>query len=799
MHSGPIDAKLWIVLENPSEVELSSKSPYTGTVGKFLQSKYNLFGIDKSQVHIEYLSYDYTMKFPVGTAERKGQITEEVELLKKKIIQANPNVIFLLGEYPLFYLGDERNIKGWRGQKKWMDDISCKVIASYAPRQIMKQRYVDKKNNPGQWEALFHSDFARALKESKTKENVYSPYNLHTGLSFPELEATLVHIRDNAKLIGYDIETTGGFLIDCLSFCWDDENSVCIPWYIAGKEPNRFFSDEQFFRIFSLVKEILESDIPKVAQNSQFDTLVLREFYDIEVRNLVWDTMVAAHEMYSDLPKDLGTLISMYSNLPYMKELIHSGNLGERWKYNAMDSLASVHIMKGQIQEMNELSKEYGIDIYKHYVTITHPAIRVITDMQRIGVRVDESLRKKAIEQELTRISDIQEAMHSIFPFKFSDSETSKVHFNPGSSNDKKKFFLDAARCRKIFHQGKVTVNKKALELYATDKRESVRVMAENIMVYQQSKQMLSKLDIPLHKGRMCTAYSVGGYNEALDDESGTDTGRLTSKKSILGSGTNLQNLKKGLQRQQLIPDEGEVYIYSDLWAAEALLTALDAQEQDMLKMLLAGIKIHQWMLEETVAKFPKECALAKYDYKKAKQSVHGLNYNVQPKKMAEESGLPMFVTEWQFAMYHKKFPGIQLRHARINDAVNRRTPLKSFLGRVKIIIAPYSNELLNQCYAWKTQSTIGELTIAGMVKVYYLGLASQLDGKYTNLFPALNTHDGLATRVKESEFDKGIVALANAFNIPIEQGKLSVTVPLETGLARNFNDVENEQIHWFK
>ena len=75
--------------------------------------------------------------------------------------------------------------------------------------------------------------------------------------------------------------------------------------------------------------------------------------------NLVWDTMVAAHEIYSDLPKDLGTLISMYTNLPYMKELIHEKGLDSRWKYNAMDALANIHIMDGEMAEMKALKQVY--------------------------------------------------------------------------------------------------------------------------------------------------------------------------------------------------------------------------------------------------------------------------------------------------------------------------------------------------------------------------------------------------------------------------------------------------------
>lgn len=807
---GPIDAKIWVIDQCPSSKEREENNPYAGTSGKFLKSKYALFGLNKSKIHFEYLSSRTNARFG---QEVTPEVAQDIHELKMRIANSSPNVILLLGDYPLYHLGGRGNLKGWRGNKFWSEELGCKCVATYRPQQIMRQRYLKKSENPGQWEALFHNDLLRITQEAKTKELKFADYNLITNLGHSELVALLQKIKKEGKIIGYDIETTGGFNIDCLALSWDRVNSVCIPWYIGGKTLDRFWSeDAKFYEIYKLVKEILEGEIPKVAQNSQFDTLILEYFYDIRVNNLTWDTMVAAHELYSDLPKDLGTLISMYTNLPYMKELIHSNSLEDRWKYNAMDALANIHIMDGEMEEMHALHEEYGTDVYSHYITVTHPAIRVITDMQRIGVKTDDEIRPQAVAQEHERIRDIQEAIEEIFPEKFSDSATSKVKFSPGGWQDKQKLFYNAFKCKNVYHQRKLTTNKGALDIWAKDERDFVRILAESIMIFQQSRNMLGKLEAVSEDGRMRSAYTIGGYDEVDDKDLGTDTGRLASKKSILGSGTNLQNLKKGLQRQQLIPEEDEYFIYSDLWAAEALLVALDAKEETLLAMLRGGEKVHSWMLAVTQEKFPKECeelwgiksftkGTLEYDYayKKSKITIHGFNYNGQPKKIAEETGLPLYVVEWQFSMYHTKFPGIQMRHKRVEKTVSKRFPLVSFLGRSKVLVAPFSQDLLNQCYAWKTQSTIGELTIIGMVKLYYIGVASEFYDKYPFLFPSLNTHDGLLTRVHKQDYDRGTKCLSEAFNIEISDGNQSLFVPLEYGRACNMNDVEDEQIVWYK
>jgi DNA polymerase I-like protein with 3'-5' exonuclease and polymerase domains len=285
----------------------------------------------------------------------------------------------------------------------------------------------------------------------------------------------------------------------------------------------------------------------------------------------------------------------------------------------------------------------------------------------------------------------------------------------------------------------------------------------------------------------------VGGIDQN-DKEQGTDTGRLNSRKSIFGTGTNLQNLQKGPQRQMLIPDEGEEFCHIDLWAAEAFLTALDAQEPKLLGMLMNGEKIHNWMLDKVKERFPDQVIEAHYDYKKAKQNIHSLNYGVEPRKMSEESGLPLDISAWQYNTYHNEFPGIKLRMARIRNQVEKYRTVISFLGRKKFLISPLNRDLLNQCYAWKSQSTIGEITLIAMTKIYYAGKVGP-----TWIFPALNTHDGLACRVKLGTRPQIEKIVKDCFDIPIVAHDICIRIPVEIGWGRNFQEVIDEKVMWYK
>lgn len=774
--SGPLDADIWVIGEAPGEHEVEQGLPFVGASGKELKRALEYSGVDVESLRFENLigirPPGNKFTYFESTETLQVQLEDSVCSLRERIHDMKPNLLLLMGAMPLKYLTGNTGISAWRGHLQWIGGLDCKALATYHPSAWMRQRRVGKENNPGQYEALARADLMKAVKEGKTHDLHYAPYETITSPTFSDVESYIKLAHSSGKILSFDIETSGrgNSVIDCIGFATSNDLAICIPFYSytgTKKEPELvpyWMCDEVTLAVWHMVKELLESDIPKVAQNSQFDTIMLRVIMGIKVRNLVWDTLVAAHNLYCELPKDLGTLISRYTQLPYHKFMIKSSHIEDRWEYNAIDAIANLHIMDGEIKELKEA------ETYEHYVQVTHPLILPIGEMQLEGVNVNEELKERALAREERIQEEIQEALSVALPFPF----------NPNSPQQKAKLFYDTLGCSKIRYQGTVTTNKAALEkLKNRTPHEYTELLAEACLRYKAASSMGGKLKTPLRKGRIHCAYNAAG----------TKTGRLDSKESLLGTGTNLQNLSKGIQRHMLIPDPGEEFALVDLWAAEAYLTALDAQEQFLLDMLNRGEKVHNWMLEETTRLFEKEVREAKYDYHKAKQTVHALNYGVKPQKMSMESRLPSRVCEWQHNYYHSKFPGIEMRQNRIKNQLRGSRCLISLLGRKRIFFAPINEEVLNQAYAWPSQSAIAEITNIALTKIYYRGLREPF------MFPALNTHDGLAIRCKLGNREAVAKAVIEAFDIPMEKSEMKITIPIEIGWAKNFNDIEDVEV----
>jgi len=724
-------------------------------------------------------------------------LLRSISELKQRIQQAKPNLVLCLGAKPLKYLMGKTNIGDWRGHVVWNQDLSCKTLATYHPSACLRQRFVEEKQNPGQFDRLFIHDIKKAFQEQHTPDLTYYKYQEIIQPSFSQVESWLEAALRDAKLLSFDIETLGchkgkkdyaALLIDCIGLAYKPDEVICIPlWMPTGKlTACRYWKSEaEFCKILSLLNLLLSSDLPKVAQNSQFDCLVLQEILKIRVRNVIWDTMVAAHNLYCELPKDLGTLISIFTNLEYKKFMVKEGNIQARWKYNAADAIANYHVMSGQVEEMNDFG------IFNHYYQVTNPALSACLAMQQAGVRIDLQLQQTAQKITSNFIEELLWALDKALPIRLTKDKHDPLNFNPGSSQQRSRLFYDYFRCKTVFNKGTLTTDKDAVETFTKDFREPVRLIAWGCLKHSKTTNLLEDLLVPLREGRVHCAYRVDG----------TDTGRLSSSASNLltyneeqktweKAGTNLQNRQSGIQRQMILPEVGEIFAVVDLWAAEAYLTFLDAEEEKGLQLLEEGKKIHNWLFEATQARFPVDVEKAKYGYNEAKQNIHSLNYGVAPPKMSEESGLPLQVSQWQYNLYHSTFPGIRLRQKRIETELLSLGRLVSFLGRHRTFFSKFSPTLLNIAYAWPSQSCIGEITILAMTKLYNITQS----GRFF-IFPSLNTHDGLVLRVKRGTEKEAKEIIQDAFDIPITKGNRSIRIPITLQWGENFNDLGEKEI----
>ena len=546
LSKGMLNSKLWIVTDMPSAPALQTGAFFIGMEEIIYTSNLSRIGLTEADVYLTSIvpTTSPTKEFGwfLTDADGKRQLNMGLAYLKESILSSKPNVIlfFTRTEHAMELLLGVKDPDPWRGHILWSDVLNCKVSFTYHPGSVIRQRYVDKDEKPGQFEALLQLDLGKVKKEMNSRELNYVVPETHVHPSYSEAMDWLNELYNTAKVLSYDIETIQHSIIDCIGFSRDGIHGYCIPFYYPAKgKLIPYYSESETLDIWLGVRRLLQSNIPKVAQNAQYDNLVLWEYYKVLPRNLVCDTMILAHNMYCDLPKDLGRLISIYTNLAYHKYLNKTGTVEDHWIYNALDAVSTLHVYQGEIAEAQ------GLGVYEHYLNITHPSILPCLAMQKQGVNIDIKLKDAAMELEATVMEGIITRLDRVFPKPIGNVKKPSHKFNPNSPKQKCELFFDILKCKARKYKGKVSADEDTLEkLIEQETRPYVQTLLRACIAYKQASYMYGRLKTPLRNGRLHTKY----------DPAGTDTGRLNSKESDFGSGTNLQNAKKGVQRAMVIP-----------------------------------------------------------------------------------------------------------------------------------------------------------------------------------------------------------------------------------------------------
>ena len=124
-------------------------------------------------------------------------------------------------------------------------------------------------------------------------------------------------------LCAVDIETHRG-QIDMIGFAVGNR-ALVVP-FIAKDGSHWWLSEGQEWRVMRAIRDYLaDPGAPKLFHNAAFDVWVLWEWWRMPVRGQVEDTMVAHHAFNPEMPKDLGTLASLYTDLPSWKSMRKEG------------------------------------------------------------------------------------------------------------------------------------------------------------------------------------------------------------------------------------------------------------------------------------------------------------------------------------------------------------------------------------------------------------------------------------------------------------------------------------------
>lgn len=774
IQEGPRNARIVIVGEAPGTTEAQTGRPFVGGSGELLDRMLGRVGIKRSECFVTNVAhvqppknnFDWFIKPNIRPELMAGVIR-----LKQDIEEIKPNLIIALGARPLYFLTQRQGIEKWRGSILESTLVQGrKVIATYHPAYIL--RIWDYK-------AVAEFDLLRCAEEADTPHIILPQRDLILNPP-PAERRRVMNEMLKAEWLAVDIE------------CWEGSNGwelACVGF--SDRADRALVIHNTDASALADIAELCTSPVPKVFQNGAFDTTVLAN-HGITVVGFEWDTMLAHHALYpecasgadeisvlggrkrqSAIAKGLAFQTSIYTREPYYKD---DGKLWKKtndlqmfWRYNALDAAVTREIRDVQQRELAAFGTER---VLRHEMSVLRP----LMEATNRGIRIDLLYRaqlKAELEREITNLQNfLDQACGTAINVKSPKQVQSLLY-------DTLK--LPVKRNRKT---GNPSADKDAIiELAGKSNNPVLHVI---LKIRQRRDYVERYLDAPVDAdGRMRCSFDV----------TGTRSGRLSSRQSIYGSGTNLQNIParkpEGEKvRRMFVADVGKAFVYRDFSQAEARVVACLARCDRLIELFEDPSRDVHTENASRIFNKPLDEITPEERYQ-AKRVVHASNYGMGPDRLV------------QLVNEDAETTGVRLDHGQAKDLIDRyfmlypeireifwrgveqelrasRT-LNTPFGRKRAFYGRWDDKLLREAYSYIPQSTVGDLCNLAVVRV---------DAALREIPGAeflLAVHDSILVQCNIQDVERVADRMARAMDIPIAIEGRTLTIPTDCKVGLNW------------
>lgn len=686
---GSLGSKIWLIGEAPGAQEAIEGRPFVGGSGQLLSSLLKEASIKREDCYVDNVIQTRPPANDFSTFYVKGMPTLELvqgwTRLQRLVEENKPKVVVALGDEALHALTRKRGIMNWRGSVLSLDGI--KIVPTIHPAMALREFKSSR---------MIVFDLRKAKRESE-RDEWPSSYR-DTFLLEPHFDGALKILNDlkSKDKIAFDIETAGKQIL-CIGFAWSKEEAACIPIFFGERS---WWSQEEELEIVRGIRELFKTKgIKFIAQNAQFDMTYLKDLWGIDV-DLWMDTMIAFHCLYPEFPKRLAFLTSIFTERNYYKHMVGKGGVEvgatplQLWEYNCLDCVSTWECANEIYRELNEFGT------YQFYINHSHRLIKPLMEMQRRGIKIDLP-KREAIRDNLER--DLKEMQARL-------NEAVGHELNVLSPKQMKDFLYQELGLPRKYNRnsGNLTADEDAINDLA--KKNSSPIFSLILDIRGTKKLLSTYILAPLDKdGRMRCSYGI----------TGTVTGRLSSRESVYGSGTDLQNIPRGeIVRGIFIPDEGMVFINADLSQAEARAVAYlsgDYQLQSLFENPVGDI--HRFNASRCFCKPLKE--VTEKERQLAKTLVHAANYGTGAKKFSALTGFSEDRSRQLLNQYFALYPGVKVWHRRVEEQIYKTKMMETPLGRKRMFFGRLGPDLVREAIAYVPQSLVSDILNLGLVEAY--------------------------------------------------------------------------------
>ncbi len=707
-------AEYCIVTEFPTPLEVLNKDPYCGNIGGQLSRvlstvelpRYNVFHCYAVNTQVP-LTKDEPTKLWTQKGFRHLAWGQLQERLITTLQQFQGKVIILMGDTPMRMLLDDPKIDSittHRGSIYKSDDFPH--LAEKIPGKFICLTYSARSSLPrfnplNQY--IIMNDLNKAIDLNKDHSLIEDNSIIWTNPTLAEILHFYLKVMTSTET-AFDIEATPEF-VTCFSLTTKDEYGAIIGMSIPlMNNAGNLWTPEEEVQIWKGLAVILASPtINLIMQNGMFDCMYMLRVMNIVTDSFTFDTMIAQHICWTDLPKGLDFLTSVYTYHNYYKDEGKLSHLkvikdwSSYWIYNAKDAIYT-HEIKPELEaELEVLEAEKDMT----YMMELH---KPLMEMEWNGIFTSPLSISREKQKYVKMRAGLQKAL-----FRIVGKE-----INTNSSKQMIAYFYGICMIKPYINRktGRPTCDAVALSRIARKKGRGVKEAKIILKMRKYDKLIGTYFEVKTDQdNRLRCHYKI----------TGTVSGRISTEKTWLGTGTNLQNQPTTFKKH-LIADPDYLLCEVDLAKAEAHCVAYLSQDVNMMEAFESGVDSHTYNASK-IFNIPIK-TVSKAQRSMGKKVVHASNYGMGPQTFSDNLAKEdTFMGKGECAAllnaYHVRFPGLRRWHEEINDTIYRTRMLYNMFNRPKRFLGMINPHLLRNAYSYIPQSTVAELLNRGTIKLY--------------------------------------------------------------------------------
>jgi|HubBroStandDraft_2_1064218.scaffolds.fasta_scaffold03149_9 uracil-DNA glycosylase family 4 len=793
-------AKLAIVGEAPGAREEELRIPFVGLSGDLLNECLEYAGIGRGDVYITNVC---KVRPPYNKIKDLHLIGRSIEEFIPQLVDELNNLdelncILAVGSTALEYLTGNKGIKNFRGSILPCRLTKHKVVATLHPAMLLH----DSGESMLSWKeiALIKHDIKRAAEQSLFPEIRSPSRTLEIARNSLDVYRFL-NTYNGHRYAASDVETSKTIPI-CTSIAFNKWHAISIPTL------DKSIPDHDLGYIWRLLAEFYgDCKIKLIAQNGKFDEKRCRQL-GLKWHDLYFDTMLAWHTLYAEMPKRLAVISSLLTEEPYYKDEgseynPKKHNFDRLLLYNAKDSAIEFECYEEEMKQFDE-EPELADFFFKRVM----PLHRLYSNMEDVGLLVDleirknlhkkyTDLRKEKYEQLIERIVDGDETLRDTFG-----------KFNPNSPKQVANLIFGFLGCPVRKDTGEDTL--KAL-VNNSIKDERRKFILTGILEQRKIRKTI---------GTYIEA-STSGDNRIRTEMMivGTESGRTSTQVRkpptvIIKEGLAFQTMTKHEDpdleaggadlRSMFIADEGYSFIEPDLSQAEDRVVCVLSKDWEALKNYdKAEYKRNKHGLKDDrhTLTAMQVCELrfedvTDYDRQIGKKTRHAANYAMGKHQfMLNNARYGVFISEWKcgklLEAFHAANPNIKgVYHEEIQSTLaNNNCTLYSPHGRKRQFFNKWGDELFKEAYSYIPQATVSDQTKFALLEIV----------KQIEIYPVLESHDSFLALIRDDLIEEAAKIIKRELERPINFSKCTLSrnydlvIPCEIKVGKRWIEQSKE------